>query len=441
LAGRLTGAGLSASEEAHKTRLFDRVLRALGQCARGEPHLWWVPGRVEFLGKHTDYAGGRSLLCAAERGFVVAAIARADDEFVIVNADSGDRASGRLNGHLDATVGQWSNYPFTVARRVVRNFPGATHGLTMAFASDLPSASGLSSSSAFVVATFLAIAAMNDLESRADYASVITDREDLAGYLGEVENGRGFKSLDGDRGVGTAGGSEDHTAILNARPNALVQYSFAPVRFERALPFPAQHVLVIASSGIAAPKTGSALGQYNATAARAAAVMDAWRAVTHDDTPTLGALVEQSPARIQELRDVLGLSRDSGFDARELLDRAEQFSQESAEIIPAAGVALARGDLATLGALVDRSQQNVERWLGNQIPETMMLAKSARQLGAAAASAFGAGFGGSVYALVPEALAEHFRSDWSRAYAAAFPDRAQAARFFVTRAGPAALAL
>lgn len=421
--------------------MFDRVLGALGQCARGEPDVWWVPGRVEFLGKHTDYAGGRSLLCAAERGFVVAAIARGDDEFMIVNADSGDRGTGRLSVNLATSVGQWTNYPFTVARRVARNFPGATRGLTMAFASDLPSASGLSSSSALVVATFLAIAKVNELASRSDYQAAIRDREDLAGYLGEVENGRGYKTLAGDRGVGTAGGSEDHTAILNARRDALVQYRFAPVTFEREVAFPADHVLVIASSGVAAPKTGSALEQYNATAGRAAAVMDVWRSATGDDTPTLGALIDTSRARIPELKRILADSHDAAFGAASLVDRATQFVEESAEIIPAVGDALARGDLTAVGELIDRSQRNVEQWLGNQIPETIMLARRARELGAVAASAFGAGFGGSVYALVPEGDAERFRGEWSRAYATAFPRRAQAARFFSTRAGIGAVAL
>ena len=53
-----------------------------------------------------------------------------------------------------------------------------------------------------------------------------------------------------------------------------------------------------------------------------------------------------------------------------------------------------------------------ERLLGNQVPETISLASTARALGAAAASAFGAGFGGSVWALVPEADAHAFASDW-----------------------------
>ena len=32
---------------------------------------WFVPGRLEVLGKHTDYAGGRSLLAAVDRGVTI----------------------------------------------------------------------------------------------------------------------------------------------------------------------------------------------------------------------------------------------------------------------------------------------------------------------------------------------------------------------------------
>ncbi|MEQ1761747.1 MAG: galactokinase family protein, partial [Pyrinomonadaceae bacterium] len=29
----------------------------------------FIPGRIEVLGKHTDYCGGRSVVCAIDRGF------------------------------------------------------------------------------------------------------------------------------------------------------------------------------------------------------------------------------------------------------------------------------------------------------------------------------------------------------------------------------------
>jgi galactokinase len=87
---------------------------------------------------------------------------------------------------------------------------------------------------------------------------------------------------------------------------------------------------------------------------------------------------------------------------------------------------------------VDRSQEAGARLLGNQIPETLSLATLARRLGAAAASAFGAGFGGSVWALVARNEGADFLRRWQSAYEASFPDRAPEARFFVTRPAPAA---
>ena len=72
----------------------------------------------------------------------------------------------------------------------------------------------------------------------------------------------------------------------------------------------------------------------------------------------------------------------------------------------------------------------------NQVPETIWLAKEARRLGAIAGSAFGAGFGGSVWALVASESAAEFARRWQQAYEASpFPARVSS-QFFVTAAGP-----
>jgi len=99
-------------------------------------------------------------------------------------------------------------------------------GADIAFASDLPPAAGLSSSSALVIATFLAISDLNALGAHDEYRRAIPDADHLAGYLGAVEGGAPFGSLDGDRGVGTFSGSQDHTAILCSRaPSAIRIFS------------------------------------------------------------------------------------------------------------------------------------------------------------------------------------------------------------------------
>ena len=440
---RLALAGMSDVEVSRKTRLFSRAAAALGK--RLTLRLW-VPGRIEFLGKHTDYAGGRSLVCAVERGIAVVAAPRDDRAVRITDAVSGDHVELELNASLTPAVGSWTNYAITVARRIARNFPGPLRGADIAFASDLPPAAGLSSSSALVVAMFLVLSDLNALGAHEEYHRAIKTADDLAGYLGAIENGAAFGPLSGDRGVGPFSGSQDQTAILYSRPGALVQYSFAPVRFERTVPLPADHVFVIGASGVLAEKSGAALELYNRQARRVHALLDRWRAATGRSDATLGAVLSSSPSGLVRLRAIVrdpalrGAATD-GFDQTDLLTRLDQFANESGEIIPAAGDALEAGDLATLGELVDRSQRGAELLLGNQVPETFHLARSARALGAVAASAFGAGFGGSVWALVRRDEAQAFADCWLENYATSFPEPATRATFFVTGAGPAAMRL
>ena len=125
-------------------------------------------------------------------------------------------------------------------------------------------------------------------------------------------------------------------------------------------------------------------------------------------------------------------------DAADLQRRLEHFVVEDRHILPAALEALAAGRLETFGTLVDWSQQAAEDLLGNQVPETVALARLARELGAHAASSFGAGFGGSVWALVDAARADAFKEDWLAAYAVRHPAAATRAEAFVTHPGPGA---
>ncbi len=135
------------------------------------------------------------------------------------------------------------------------------------------------------------------------------------------------------------------------------------------------------------------------------------------------------------------MSSHPRFPARELRDRFEQFLEESEVLVPTAAGAFETGNAAALGDIVARSQAGAERLLRNQVPETIGLVASARALGAIAASAFGAGFGGSVWALVPIGEVQNFRLRWQQDYRRRFPGEAAASEFFATRAGPGRLRL
>ena len=101
-------------------------------------------------------------------------------------------------------------------------------------------------------------------------------------------------------------------------------------------------------------------------------------------------------------------------------------------IVPGVGDAMRNRDWNALGRLVDRSQSLAESVLRNQVPETIHLARSARDQGAIAASAFGAGFGGAVWAMVARDNAEAFLSAWRTGYEQAFPGKKARAKWAIT---------
>ncbi len=429
---------MSAAEARGKAALLrkcDAALDTLGV----EDGRWsiWVPGRIEVLGKHTDYAGGRSLLCAVERGFCARAAPRPDAVIRVVDVGRGLSLSLPLRPDCSAP-GTWSGYVAAVARRLSSNYPAVTRGADIAFASDLPRAAGMSSSSALLIAVFLAVGRANDLRASPDFRDTIVTREELAAYLSCVENGASFRGLVGDSGVGTLGGSQDHTAIVASEPGKLARYSWSPLRREGVIPLPRDLCFAIASSGVAAEKTGGAQENYNRASRAVRHLVHMWNGLTGRNDVTLGDAARSAPLAPERLRQIARSETTAEFGAEYLLARLEHFLVESETIIPAAARALANDSPDAFGALVDWSQWATERLLGNQVPETVFLARAAREVGAVAASAFGAGFGGSVWALLPRDDATRFVRVWKQRYARAFPARADAAQFFLTNAGPAA---
>jgi len=398
---------------------------------------WCVPGRIEIFGKHTDYAGGRSLLAAVPRGFVAVARPRTDHRVRVIDARHGEAVV------IDPTDSErvwrgWANYAAVTARRFAFNFPGAELGTDIAIASDLPRAAGLSSSSAFVVSIALALMRRAGLEARDDWQQAITSLEDLAWYLGCVENGLNYRSLPGVAGVGTQGGSQDHTAILACRPGVVSHYSFMPVRAHGESPMPESWRFVVASSGVHADKAGSVRDRYNRASNAVKRLLATWNAMSETPAHSLAAALDSSPEAERRLREALPAATGE-FSAEELERRLSMFVRETARIPPAAA-AFTTGDHVSLEALTRSSQEDAERLLGNQIPETVALVSLAYQHGAFAASAFGAGFGGSVWALVPAAEASAFGQAWMRAYRETYSFR-DTADWFLAAPGPGASAI
>src|SRR6187402_1901267 len=117
-----------------------------------------APGRVEFIGNHTDYNGGAVLGVAIDRGVEVAA-APAEAGHFRVRSTSG-MAPVELTplppARLEGTAA-WANYVFGVWHSLADFSLPRPAGFDVLVDSDLPAGAGLSSSAALELATALAL--------------------------------------------------------------------------------------------------------------------------------------------------------------------------------------------------------------------------------------------------------------------------------------------
>jgi len=556
---RLRFAGFEPSTAAQIANMFvssaQRLKRLSGAAPESPARAFWVPGRIEVLGKHTDYAGGRSLLGAVSKGFAVVTTACADGKCCVFTQFSDGREAHQILEMTAETAelerlracatdeGGWAAYPAAAIQRLAANF-GVSRGADISIECSLPEASGMSSSSAVVCYMWMVLDAYNgvsaggsDAFERSMGPPRSAERQaSLYTYLGNIENGQDFRpgqegrTLPGMGGVGTFGGSEDHTAIMGCAAGRLELWGYCPTLHIRTVPVDAAVRFVIAVSGAKAEKTGGAMADYNDASLLASWAAAAYALVRYAAAgeglgvpprrasreelaalfpgvslynpmaPNLAECVRCERAMkpeltAAELRDAIsrkirvlklsarsfkadlaamfggdgavvklaGLESDS-VTIESLVTRFEQFYDESEVICGAAAEAFAARNYAELGRLVDESHRLTVEKLGNTIPETAWLPRWARGLEAAgggdaaaaaaaggggrvralAASAFGAGFGGSCWALVHASDADAFCAQWRDAYEAAFPAAAGAGlarEFFVMSPAPGAFEL
>jgi galactokinase len=379
----------------------------------------FVPGRIELFGKHVDYGGGLSMTCAIEVGIT------AEVEPIEVAAiDLEDHRTGRrarVPLRRDARPGgaHGGTYIAAVARRLARDFGPLHKGVRVLSESSLPRSAGLSSSSAFVTLLTLAVAEANALMERPEWQRYLGDRLALAEYCGAVETGGAFGPWAAERGVGTRGGAQDHVAILCNTEGQVGVYGYLPARAAGSAAFPEAWALLVATSGVRATKTGAAQADYNRAADLVHGLLARWNAAQRRDDHSLAAALASGAGARAELARLAKATSEAPL----LAARLAQFEREVTQVVPGALEAFRRADAAALRRWAVESQQGAETALRNQVPETMFLARAALAAGAHAASAFGAGFGGSVWAVCDASEADVVRARWRAEYARSFAGR------------------
>jgi len=318
-----------------------------------------APGRIEFIGNHTDYNGGTVLGAAIDRGIWVAARAVPGNEAsfysgyakktVKIDLARATKQSGALN---------WVNYPLGVWTYLPAFGLKRPSGFQFLDMSDLPSGAGLSSSAAIELASALAFTALT---------SEKPSRETLVKLAKKAENEFvGVPCGILDQGV-SGFGRKDYLVFIDCR---------GPI-FE-TVPLPADaHFWVFNTH----TKHALVDGLY---AARHRECMEAAK--------TLGVpmLVDATLASLEAAKGKLDATAFKR--AKHVVEEIERVAQVRA--------ALANGDLATTGRLLTISHRSSQVQFENSTPELDFLVDTLSN----AANVYGArltggGFGGAVMAM------------------------------------------
>jgi N-acetylgalactosamine kinase len=390
-----------------------------------------VPGRINLIGEHTDYNGLPVLPIAIDRWLHVAAAPRDDTRARLASSDDAYRPAeyDLAEPIRPGAGGDWTNYHRAAAAGLAGLFRDGLRGGDFFIDSAIPAGSGLSSSSALVVGSGLALLALHDVEVPA---------LSLAETLAAAE-----------RFVGTQSGGMDQAICLLAEAGRALRIDFDPLR-AHPVPIPAGAAFVVCHSLVTAQKSGAAQRAYNHRVVEcrlACRVLERTlgaslpRPLAHlgdlarlfSDRPlsefvgTLESALPPRPLTLGEIAAIIGTSttqlsssiggspQTNGGASFALLQRGRHVLTE-AERVERAESALAGGDWLALASLMDASHASCRDDYEVSCPELEALIGAAKNAGALGSRLTGAGFGGCTIHLVDAADLPLFCTMIERAY-------------------------
>ena len=346
-------------------------------------HLVRAPGRVNLIGEHTDYNDGFVLPMAIDRAVWIALRGIDTDEVRVHGLDfeadgrfdlAALRAEDAAPAESVATDAGWLEYLRGTAWALLgagcqlRGWEGVVSG-------DVPIGAGLSSSAALEMATARAFAAVSGFDWEPAAMARLGQRAENA-WVG-VNCGIMDQMI-------SAAGRAGHALLLDCR--SLVA---------EHVPLPAGTAVVVLDTGTRRGLVDSAYNERRSQCEKVAA---------HFDVPALRDLTSKAlAARAAELDDT----------ARR---RAAHVISENERTLEAAA-ALAAGDAARMGALMDASHISLrDDFEVSSEALDVMVECARRQEGCHGARMTGAGFGGCAVALAADAAADSLAASTVAAY-------------------------
>lgn len=352
-----------------------------GRFHKEPDHLFFCPGRVNLIGEHIDYNGGRVMPCAISLGTYLAVSKNTEKLLRMQSMDFPETVQLHLQQSYSKTGKAWYNYPLGVISQLADQ--GHTvSGLDMLFGGDLPAGAGLASSAAVEVLTAFAL---NEL-----FGMGLT-RKDMALISQRTEN----------EFIGISCGIMDQFAVAMGKEGHAIVLDCDSLEFEY-LPVPLdQHRLVIINTNKSRQLADSGYNERFLECGRA-----------------LKALKTEL-----NVRNLCDIAPDNYLAHRHLINdpvlekRALHVVLEN-ERVKHAVEALKTNDLVAFGKLMFASHQSLQELYevtGEELDTIVEFCQSYEYC--IGARMTGAGFGGCAIALVKRDKADEFAEKISAFYA------------------------
>ena len=335
------------------------VERFVSQFGHAPEVVAQAPGRIEFIGNHTDYNGGTVMGAAINRGVRVAARKSADGALrFATTTQPGIEVVSTADPSRQNGTRQWVNYPLGVWLSLREFGLSRPAGIEYLVDSNLPVGAGMSSSAAIEVASALAFLALTGEQP---------PREQVVKLARRAEN----------EFVGVPCGILDQGVCGFGKKNHLVFIDCRGPRFEHVPLPPGTHFWV-----------------FNTHVKHA--LVDSLYAIRHRECQEAAAalgvalLADVTPAQLDGARS--RLSATAYRRARHVVDEIDRVAR--------ARVALGHGDLAAVGRLLTASHRSSQLQFENSTPELDLLVDTlVARPHVYGARLTGGGFGGAVLAL------------------------------------------
>jgi galactokinase len=347
-----------------------------------------APGRIEFIGNHTDYNGGMVMGVALDRGVVVEAALRSDDK-IRLSTTHGESAVELRTGKIIPMQGAkaWTNYVLGVLVAMREAGMKLDTGLDLHVHSDLPSGAGLSSSAALELSVGWVATALYKFP---------LDKASLARIGRKAEN----------QFVGMPCGILDQGVSAFGQKDAIVRIDCASETFS-TIPMP---------KGLSF-RVFNTMEKHN--------LVESLYATRHKECMEAFQLLKGAGTKAANLASVTPDEVRRAHLPAVLQMRALHVSEEHRRVIAMSG-ALASGNLAEIGRLLSSSHESSRTLFENSTDKLDTLVEILdRTDGVVGARLTGGGFGGAVMALTLDRFtdeqAQNVCEEFSRRFPGATP--------------------